>query len=88
MYKDAFAHFPSPFAMTDAYLEGVARKALTDGLIATARTQPEDPVDFLGRYLIHYADHLDAHAEVRRIPLLLVFRTRLWHCPPPSHMLR
>jgi hypothetical protein len=51
--------------MDAAYLEATVSQALVSGLAATVEFQPEDSVDFLGKFLIKYAETLAAKAKVR-----------------------
>jgi hypothetical protein len=48
------------------YIKETVAPAVVEGLAAVARSSPEDPVDMLGRFLVHYADQLDAQERVRQ----------------------
>jgi hypothetical protein len=50
--------------MDAAYLKSTVTKALADGLAATARVQPHDCVDYLGKWLIRHADFMDQQQKV------------------------
>lgn len=39
-------------------------QAIIEGLTAVVRSNPEDAVDYLGRFLLHYADHLEGQQKV------------------------
>ena len=51
-----------------AYLKDCLGEALSCGMAKVASCQPEDAVDFLGAYLILYADKQRENAEVRVRP--------------------
>jgi len=51
--------------MDAAYLKSTVTASLVDGLAALARTAPDDPIDYLGRWLINHAAFLDTLDKVR-----------------------
>jgi hypothetical protein len=58
--------------MDAAFLESTVAPALIQGLAATVEFQPEDSVEFLGRFLLKYAENEERKAKVscqRWIPL-------------------
>jgi hypothetical protein len=58
-----------PCARQDAaYLEKAVASALVEGLSAVVQAQPQDSVDFLGQFLVKYADTQELLAKVRRAP--------------------
>lgn len=46
------------------YIHSTVYGSVVEGLTALVKASPADPVDFLGRFLIHYADHIDSLTEV------------------------
>ena len=50
--------------MDAAYLEATVAKALVKGLACVVESQPDDSVEFLGKFLIKYADTEAALAKV------------------------
>ena len=46
------------------YLKLTVGDALAEALTSVAMKQPKDPVDFVGKYLISYADYLEAETKV------------------------
>ena len=48
-----------------AYLKELVEEAIVAGLTESVKRQPEDPVDFMGKFLINYADHVGAQTKVR-----------------------
>ena len=55
-------HHNRSLAATD-YLKGCVGEALSEGLAKVTKSQPFDAVDFLGAYLIRYADNQEAKAK-------------------------
>lgn len=51
--------------MDNDYLKASVGDALTQGLSAVAVKQPDDPVEFLGNFLIAYVDTKQKEMEVR-----------------------
>ncbi len=51
--------------MDAAYLEATVAQALVEGLAAVVESNPDDSVDFLGKFLVKYADNAIAIAKVR-----------------------
>lgn len=51
------------FTMAE-YIHSTVYGSVVEGLTALVKASPADPVDFLGRFLIHYADHIDSLTEV------------------------
>ena len=47
------------------YCQEYVTAAVSDGLIALVKAQPEDPVDFLGNFMLHYAKSLESSKAVR-----------------------
>lgn len=66
---------------TDAdYVQSVVGSALVEGLTAVVKAQPEDPVDYLGRFLVHYADHLEKQLKVcTMLPIFVFIFIQLTH---------
>jgi hypothetical protein len=56
---------PASREMDADYLKATVGDALAAALTSLALKQPKDPVDFVGSYLIKYADHLEAEGKVR-----------------------
>jgi len=57
---------PPPYTAMDAeYLKNTVGDALASALTSLALKQPKDPVDFVGNYLVRYADHLEKEKKVR-----------------------
>lgn len=52
--------------MDAAFLESTVAPALIQGLAATVEFQPEDSVEFLGRFLLKYAENEERKAKVRQ----------------------
>lgn len=51
--------------MDAAYLRSNVSDALSQGLAATLVAQPDDPVEYLGRYLLKYVERKEAEEKVR-----------------------
>lgn len=51
--------------MDAEYVKGLVEEAVVEGLTAAVKQTPEDAVDFLGRFLLNYADHMDKRSKVR-----------------------
>jgi hypothetical protein len=51
--------------MDAQYVKETVGAAVIEGVTAVVRSAPEDPVDYLGRFLVHYANHLEATQNVR-----------------------
>jgi hypothetical protein len=47
------------------YVQENVTAAVGDGLIALVKSQPEDPIDFLGNFFLHYAKSLESSKAVR-----------------------
>lgn len=47
-----------------AFFGPVVTDAVTDGVAATVAAQPQDPVDYLGRYLLNFVARKEAEAAV------------------------
>jgi hypothetical protein len=60
--------------MDAAYIKSTVSAALIEGLSILSRTNPEDPVDYLGKWLVKQADFLDQVEQVRlaRTPVLVM----------------
>ena len=50
------------------YCQEHVTAAVSDGLIALVKAQPDDPVDFLGNFMLHYAKSLESSKAVRSQP--------------------
>ena len=46
------------------YCQAHVTDAVSDGLIALCRAQPDDPIDFLGNFMLHYAKSLESSKAV------------------------
>lgn len=53
--------------MDAQYVKETVAPAIVEGLTAVVRSQPQDPVEYLGRFLVSYADHLEGVQKVRRV---------------------
>lgn len=51
--------------MDSDYLKATVGDALAAALTSLALKQPKEPLDFLGQYLIKYADYLESESKVR-----------------------
>lgn len=47
------------------FLNKTVATSLSEGLAHVARLQPEDAVDFLGKWLVRHADYLEQQEKVR-----------------------
>lgn len=47
------------------YLTATVSASVTEGVAATVAAQPDDPVDFLGRYLLKLVERGETEAKVR-----------------------
>jgi len=54
--------------MDAKYLNSTVSDGLTQGFAALARLQPDDPIDYLGKWLIKHADSLAKSKEVGEPP--------------------
>lgn len=64
-----------------AYLQSTVSGALSDALAATVEAQPEDPVAYLGNYLLAHVRRMEAIEKVRAeaaciVPTFLVLAAR------------
>lgn len=62
--------------MDAEYLKGTVGDALAAALTSLALKQPKDPLEFVGKYLIKYADYLEAESKVSRLVSWLRLHTR------------
>ena len=46
------------------YVNAMVSDAVTEGLASTIASQPDDPVDYLGRYLLNLVERKEAEAVV------------------------
>eukprot|EP01138_Halocafeteria_seosinensis_P006331 gb/GECG01006472.1/.p1 GENE.gb/GECG01006472.1/~~gb/GECG01006472.1/.p1 ORF type:complete len:604 (+),score=175.96 gb/GECG01006472.1/:1-1812(+) len=51
--------------MDAQFLEHTVKEALTEGLSSAVAARPEDPVDYLGHYLLQYANRIEAEEQLR-----------------------
>jgi len=49
------------------YCQAMVTDAVSDGLIALVKSQPADPIDFLGNFMLHYSKSLVSSRAVRRL---------------------
>ena len=40
------------------YIQAMVAEAVSDGLTALVKSQPADPIDFLGNFMLHYSKSL------------------------------
>jgi hypothetical protein len=55
-------------SMDAKYLNSTVSDGLTQGFAALARLQPDDPIDYLGKWLIKHADSVAKSKEVGDLP--------------------
>lgn len=66
LHRELGHHHSKAAPKMDAqYVKDVVEGAVVEGLTAAVRQQPEDAVDFLGRFLMHYADHMEHRTKAR-----------------------
>jgi len=71
--------------MDAQYVKETVAPAIVEGLTAVVRSQPQDPVDFLGRFLVSYADHLEGIQKVsfvliESINIIYIFFIEYLYC--------
>lgn len=62
--------------MDNDYLQRNVTAVLSEGLAAVVLQKPQDPVDFLGKWLLSYVDNEELKAKVSTLSLTLAFISR------------